>query len=817
MARRRIRKIFLALLSAALFLGATTAAPPSSGEAAFREARTVADRGNWKLAEEKVDAALRRFNSSDDDWYWALQALRAKVLNGFGRYADARSFLSRPLPPRLRNSETAVRRLVELATAVWLLDDPAGGKKLFREARALAMAKQPHLLPEVLVYIASFEAPTNAEKTARQALRLARQVKDEVAELGALNQIGYSCAKQGRWVEAVHWLEQVPSRARAAQLDKLVEKAEGNLGWALGELGNTERAAELFADADAVAERIGAIPDRTAWLTQLGNVHFERDDFEAARRDYLTSYALAKETGNGSLGQIVSNLATVSLELGKYEDARKYNAEALALKTKQEDNPDAILISRIVEARLAEAAKRYDQSEEILSAVITQSDVASTRWEAEGWLAALYAETNRPDLAERQFRHALDRFSAARSSITDDELRLTFNRLLDRLVDRYVSFLVQRERPAAALDVAEEIRGQSLEEGLRLTTAAKAIDPRALAKKLRATLLCYRLGHDESHLWTITPKTITATVLPSRRVIETAVDTYQRNLLGPLGSLERSGARGSELYRMLVEPAAASVAPGSFVILIPDGRLWMLNFETLVVPSSKPHYWIEDVVVANAVSLQLIGRATAKLDASPSLLLIGNPPMADPAFPALTRAGEEIAFISKRFEPNRSMVLSRANATPAAYKTVAPESYDYIHFVAHGEATRSKPLDSAVILSRDATGDYRLLARDIVKRTLNARLVTISSCHGAGIQTYVGEGLVGLAWAFLRAGADNVVASLWDVSDAATPELMDRMYAGIRAGRPPAAALRDAKKTLLASKAFRNPRFWAPFIFYIGS
>ncbi|WP_433985170.1 CHAT domain-containing protein [Tunturiibacter empetritectus] len=59
----------------------------------------------------------------------------------------------------------------------------------------------------------------------------------------------------------------------------------------------------------------------------------------------------------------------------------------------------------------------------------------------------------------------------------------------------------------------------------------------------------------------------------------------------------------------------------------------------------------------------------------------------------------------------------------------------------------------------------------------------MSACDSAGKRIYSSEGLVGLSWAFLRAGAQNVVASLWEVNDASTPKLMDVFYAAIARGR----------------------------------
>jgi CHAT domain-containing protein len=77
---------------------------------------------------------------------------------------------------------------------------------------------------------------------------------------------------------------------------------------------------------------------------------------------------------------------------------------------------------------------------------------------------------------------------------------------------------------------------------------------------------------------------------------------------------------------------------------------------------------------------------------------------------------------------------------------------------------------------------------------------------------YSGEGLVGFAWAFLRAGARRVIAGLWDVDDRSTAQLMDRLYAGIAAGQTPGQALRAAKLSLLAQGGnYKKPYYWGPF------
>ena len=180
----------------------------------------------------------------------------------------------------------------------------------------------------------------------------------------------------------------------------------------------------------------------------------------------------------------------------------------------------------------------------------------------------------------------------------------------------------------------------------------------------------------------------------------------------------------------------------------------------------------------------------------------------------------EVQRIQQHFARGSQTVLTQARAVPAAYALSAPEQYRYIHFVAHGTASRLSPLDSAVVLSppRDRPDDFKLYAHDILQHPLHAHLVTISTCYGSGVRAYDGEGLVGLAWVFLRAGAHNVIGALWQADDASTPLLMDTLYAELQAGKTPDVALHAAKLSLIHSPSvYRKPYYWAPFQLYAGS
>jgi CHAT domain-containing protein len=77
-----------------------------------------------------------------------------------------------------------------------------------------------------------------------------------------------------------------------------------------------------------------------------------------------------------------------------------------------------------------------------------------------------------------------------------------------------------------------------------------------------------------------------------------------------------------------------------------------------------------------------------------------------------------------------------------------------------------------------------------------------------------GEGVTGLARAFLYAGAESVLTSVWNVNDASTAEIMKSMYRNINRGLPRDEALRQAKLTMSrgAQTAWRHPYYWAPFV-----
>jgi hypothetical protein len=426
-------------------------------------------------------------------------------------------------------------------------------------------------------------------------------------------------------------------------------------------------------------------------------------------------------------------------------------------------------------------------------------------------------------LADREFRESINTISRAWNELQHEEFRLSFLSSAIRSYDAYVNFLSEQKRPIDALKVADRSRAQTLEHGLSTVNNGKSeprddIRPRGIARRWNATLLFYWLGEQRSHLWVITPAKVSLLPLPGRAEIDSRVMSYLGAFPGPRDPLEAGNADGKKLYETLIEPAEKLIPKNSRVIVLPDSKLNSLNFETLIVPGEKPHYWIEDVTLFTGTSLALLAKASpAPLPKRANLFLMGDALQASPDFPPLPQAGKEVGLVQSYFPADRRTVFIGAQAVPSQFLSGKPEAFSYLHFATHGTASTIRPLESAVILSPEGDS-YKLYARDIVQHPVHAYLVTISACNGAGMKTYAGEGLVGLAWAFLRAGAHNVIGGLWEVSNASTPQLMDELYKGLSEGKDPASALRDAKLTLARSTGnYRRPFYWAPFQLYTGS
>jgi len=777
--------------------------------------------GNLAIARNDADREYQ--NSSSSEWKWKFRVLEAEILTKQGLSQDVITLLDENIPASLSGSDLDVRRHMLLALANSHLGGTSQADEHLQRAEQLCASTCPANgeVARIAGAIASERNdPDQAEHFFRESLKIARQQGDPFLEASDLLNLGVVSIGREHFDESVDWSDAATYTAHAIHANLTEEKALGNLGWAYYKMGDFAQSLDCFTRAAQSAHGLGAMIDEVEWLNNLGLVFFQQDNFADAEKYYRQSLELARSSQNkDQMIAALSSLALVLVKTGDDASAKKYSDETLNLAHTQNDRQGE-LDALLVQAKIAETSDSKKAVALLSEVAADPKSDTSMRWEAENDLAKVY-ESQNPALADRQYRKALSTLEAARSSIRHEEFRLPFLANASHLYDDYVQFLMKQGKNEEALRVADFSRGQALLEGLGQLPAQTefrpaTINPQQTAHTADGVILFYWLGQERSFLWTITSTHTQLFQLPPRTEIEALAQKYNHALTGPTDVLQTENADGRRLYDVLISPAAGLINHGSRVFIIPDGGLNNLNFETLLVSQPTVHYWIDDAVITDANSLRLLAASKSKFQSTRNLLLVGDSVAVNTQYRELPNAAVEMDNVSSHFPQSSKTVLRREHASAQAYLSAKPESFSYIHFVAHGTASELNPLDSAIILSKSPRDDsYKLYAREIIQHPLHADLVTISSCYGEGARAYTGEGLVGLSWAFLRAGAHNVIGALWEVSDTSTPQLMDNLYAGLGSGSDPAAALRQAKLQMLHSDGvFRKPFYWAPFQLY---
>jgi tetratricopeptide (TPR) repeat protein/CHAT domain-containing protein len=314
---------------------------------------------------------------------------------------------------------------------------------------------------------------------------------------------------------------------------------------------------------------------------------------------------------------------------------------------------------------------------------------------------------------------------------------------------------------------------------------------------------------------------------------------------------------GAQAYAQLLAPLAGRIK-GKDLVIVPGGALAYLPFELLIEgtdPQGNPQYLVQNHRIRYAPSLtvlHLVRQWQAKRDPQPdrALWALGDPVYeaaddrvagkADVAAASKAALAEYLARLARgpaaaglkyqrlRFsgaevEAVRSVlgasaddVLTGLKASESAVKAASAKGVlaraRYVHFATHGILGLDQGLQPSLVLNLVGNeGEDGFLQFDEVTRLkLNADLVVLSACKSVQGRLYNGEGVRGLARAFLYAGSRGVVCSLWSVEDEQTAAFMKAMYGRLKDGKPAADALRDTRLEMI--RAGKAPLYWAPFV-----
>ena len=282
-------------------------------------------------------------------------------------------------------------------------------------------------------------------------------------------------------------------------------------------------------------------------------------------------------------------------------------------------------------------------------------------------------------------------------------------------------------------------------------------------------------------------------------------------------------AESRALYESLLRPAAAQLAGKTNLAIVPDDGLWELPFQAL--QSAENRYVLDDASVSYSPSLTILrelnGTARTADSGAQKLLAFGNPMSGasriNVNFTALPEAEKQTQTLKRLYGTDGGVrVFNRTEADETVLKRETAAGFSILHLATHGVLDNNSPLNSYVLLAPNAvTGDDgKLEAWEILEMDLASDLIFLSACETARGGVRSGEGLIGLSWSLMVAGARNVVVSQWKVESASTTDLTIDFYKSLKqnAATKKPEALRRAALKLRRNASTAHPFYWAGFV-----
>lgn len=298
------------------------------------------------------------------------------------------------------------------------------------------------------------------------------------------------------------------------------------------------------------------------------------------------------------------------------------------------------------------------------------------------------------------------------------------------------------------------------------------------------------------------------------------------------------------LYNTLIKPVEDKMPLETRLLIVPDLILSALPFEMLLTTApEKPEYFPTDApAYENGFLLHqyslLYGPGTwlspnrpDTAASAPRILVMANP-VANEANGsnqgAQTRSNWRSGILwyadnegdSIKAVYPETYIFKRKDATITTWEKEYP-SHQIQHFATHAFADTVFDAFSGLMLALgdDPTDDGMLMGFEISDLILNCELVTMSACETGLGKHVAGEGVLGLPRLLMRAGADQVLMTLWKVGDKYSLALMPKFYDNfLNNGQTKAEALREAKQAMFKKSDkgifYQHPFYWAAFTLY---
>jgi len=726
----------------------------------------------------------------------------------------------------------------------------------------------------------------------QKSLEIAREVGHKILEAYDLQQIGTIYAESNMLDRALIYFQESLALSEQLGIKRNIFHARTQIANLYADKGDIDKG---IAYGLETLKLIKESPFRQVEAIQqkdIGEFYSLKSDWENARKYKLHSLQTIHQIEDRQAeAQVLASLSVVYTKLDSLETAKNYAEMAIALAQTNKLLPDlwyAQYSQGLVHDKLQQEQEALTYYMESINTLETIRDQISSEELRSGFLGKkmdiydvtleqfnkLWHKTNDREYETKSFEYAERAKAKTLLEIlaeSNANIRQHINPVLLKQmeqVNRDISSLIaelqkiEPEKPGyqkihRELEEKEQ-QFAKLKLKIRRDNPAFAelrypqpITIQQVQKELLASdtiLLEYFLGNDNSYLWIVTSDSVQMIQLPKREVIEDKVSAYLEYISRPPAT--RSFLlSGYELYSLLIPVDIENLKSKNHLLIIPDGKLHYLPFETLVIEKpenarDEPGYLISKFEISYAPSASValfIKKHFASHEWPMELLALADPVFSprdslvqsindslnleiasfseeiyrDFKLNPLEYSRSEVEKISNLYSSNKQKLLFGDAAREEEIKSENLTSYKKLHFSTHGILDEQLPARSAIVLTLDddPAEDGYLQMHEIFNLNLNADLVVLSACQTGLGKLVKGEGIIGISRAFFYAGASSILVSLWYVDDKSTAQFMVNFYQNLEAGMSKSKAIQKAKlQFILRLERESHPFYWAPFV-----
>jgi CHAT domain-containing protein len=706
------------------------------------------------------------------------------------------------LARRLHHYEIATRAVGEQGIAAFILGDALTAKKQVFFAWTAA---KPELDPAAQVRYASVYA----------------------AGLVMVGRYGEALKPLGVALSIAHDHPQVayPTLAVSTKIDALVGL---HRNWEALELAN--ETLNRLKDGPFDGQRTQVYLSRGVIEADLGNRSAAVSDMKAALQlaDHMHNYRGLTDVG-GTLAQTYFDAGQLQEALEAIDAAIQANSKIpnelylapanLALKAK--------ILDRM--GRAAEADGLFRKSIALVDSMIRRASTMSVERQLLSEMSDIYSGYFAYLSDKNQYQAALQVLENVRGRLESEALAHHSSQPLhqptpqEQELTRLNIALINTDDPKKRDALLDRIYQTEINLGPSKLATASINHPVTLAQLQRTIspgqlLIEYVLAKPASYALAVTDSSIRAYRLKTGPTIESEVKRYRDEIHAKLAD----PSLGQALFNDLLAPIQ-EYSTHKDLVIVPDGELHLLPFSALVnhgayvlashsvdvAPSSTAFELLEEHSEQQAsAEMPYIGVAawTQPADGRNPVVRAISGPEKDQFVP-LPHSETEVEAIARDLPQPNTILLGR-NATETNFKRLSGESADVIHLALHGYADVDYPDRSALIFAPEPNGpdDGLLQAREIRDLHIRAKLVTLSACD-TGVGPVGETEVTNVVNAFIEAGANSVVSTLWDLDDESTEHLMTTFYSHLASRQRKVDALRLAQLDML-NKGL-SPYFWA--------